>query len=296
MLASILSLIALNNLLMSPSTPTTNQLEALTIKPPLISEVSAYPEKTTNSLGPILNAKSILSIDMETGKILYEKNTDEELPMASLTKLMTLLVIFDTHSPDEVVTVDKRATEVEPAKMNLLANEKITIDQLVKGIMVKSANDAALALAYYDSNDLDQFAAKMNAKAKELGMLHSHFVNPMGFDDPDQYTTADDLSIVARAAYKIALVQKYAPMSKATATSIDGKFDHDLVTTNELIGTYLHVIGLKTGTTDLAGQCLISIVISPTGEKIINIMLNSPARFTESKILAQWIFDNYHWL
>ncbi len=296
MLASLLSLIALNNLLVTPATPNALRMESLTLTPPLIASVSAYPEKVTNSLGPILEAKSILSIDLETGKILYKKNSDQQLPMASLTKLVTLLVILDNHNPAEIVTVDPRATEVEPSKMNLLAHEKITIQELVKGILVKSANDAALALAYFDSHDLDQFATKMNAKATELGMSHSHFVNPVGFDDPDQYTTADDLSIAVRAIYKNPLVQQYAPLIKTTASSVDEKFNHELNATNDLLSSYLHVLGLKTGTTDLAGQCLISIVVSPSGQKIINIMLNSPARFTESKILTQWIFNNYHWL
>jgi D-alanyl-D-alanine carboxypeptidase (penicillin-binding protein 5/6) len=233
---------------------------------------------------------------LETGKILFGKNTDQQLPMASLTKLMTILVILDKHNPDEIVTVDKRATQVEPAKMYLLANEEITISELIKAILVKSANDAALALAYHDSASIEEFAQKMNDKAAEIGLRHTNFVNPVGFDNPNQYSTVDDLAILARLTYKNPLVKQFAPITKTTATAVNGSQSHDLDTTNDLLSSYLKVWGLKTGTTDLAGQCLISIVESPTGQKILNIVLNSPARFTESKILSQWIFDNYQWL
>lgn len=295
MLASLISLLAINNLSL-PLPPTSSQISSLAAPPPLLSSVAAYPEKVTTSIGPVLKAKSVLSIDLETGKTLYQKDAGQELPMASLTKLMTILVILDNHDINEIVTVDKRATEVEPAKMYLLAYEKITIGELIKGIIVKSANDAALALAYHNSNSVEEFAEKMNQKALEMGLRNSHFVNPIGFDDPEQYSTVDDLAIIARTAYKIPLIQQLAPLTKTTAKSVDGKQSHDLDTTNDLLSSYLKVWGLKTGTTDLAGQCLISVVEAPTGEKILNIMLNSPARFTESKILSQWIFDNYRWL
>jgi D-alanyl-D-alanine carboxypeptidase len=288
MLASLLSLLALNNL----AAPLPADAELL----PLPANISAYAEKTGTSLQPVIKAKSALSIDLDTGKILYEQDPGQELPMASLTKLMTALVILNNHALDEVVTVDRRATEVEPAKMYLLAGEKITVRELIRAIFIKSANDAALALAYYDSNNLEDFAKKMNDQAGKLGMEHTQFRNPVGFDDPDQYTTTDDLAILARAVYKKPIVRESAVLSKATLSSADGAETHELENTNQLLGSYLKVFGLKTGTTDLAGQCLISIVESPEGAKIMNIMLNSPSRYDESKILSQWIFDNYRWI
>jgi len=288
MLASLLSLLALHNL----SFPAAAGPAVL----PLPAEISAYAEKTGTSVRPQLGAKSSLSIDLETGKVLYEENSSSELPMASLTKLMTLLVILENHSLDEVVDIDPRATQVEPAKIFLLAHEKITVRDLVRSIVVKSANDSALALAYYDSGDLDTFVTKMNTRARQLGMLGTSFQNPIGFDDPQQYSTADDLAILARKVYKIPIVQNTAVLTKATVSSVDQKETHDLESTNELLNSYLKVFGLKTGTTDAAGQCLISIVESPSGHKIMNIMLNSPSRFNEAKLLSQWIFDNYSWI
>ncbi len=264
--------------------------------PPILENIAAYPVKTSLSMGPILQASSALSVDLETGKTLWARQSTTPLPIASLTKLMTVLVILDQYSPDELVTVDKRAITVEPAKIYLLANEKISVRELIKAILIKSANDAALALAYHDSNTLEEFATKMNAKAAQLGMGNSNFINPTGFDAPGQYSTAEDLAILARAIYKNSLIREYAQLTTGTATSVDGAQKHELNTTNDLLSSYLKVWGLKTGTTELAGQCLISIVESPTGQKILNVILNSPNRFTESKILSQWIFNNYQWL
>ncbi len=289
MLASLLSLLALNNLAAPVDT-------GLTTPPPLPQSISAYAQKTGTSLQPLLEAKSVLSIDLETGKILYQQNAGDQLPMASLTKLMTALVILNEHDLNEIVTVDKRATEVEPAKIYLLAGEKITVRELIKSIFIKSANDSALALGYHDSKNLEDFIAKMNEQARKLGMEHTQFRNPTGFDDPDQYSTVDDLAILARAIYKKPIVRESATIRKTSVNSIDGSQNHEMESTNQLLDSYLKVFGLKTGTTDLAGQCLISIVESPDGPKIMNIMLNSPARYNESKILSQWIFDNYRWL
>lgn len=291
MLDTILSLMAINNL--SAPLPGSNT-ETVNIPEP--SYIVAYAEKSTTSLGPDLDAKAILSLDLETGKILYEKNPAEKLPMASLTKLMTMMVIMDEHGLDEVVTVDKRATIVEPSKINLLSGEKITVRNLVKAMIIKSANDAALALAYFDSEEVEVFADKMNKKAKELGMNSTNFVNPIGFDDPNQYSTTDDLAILARKIYKIPLVRETATIKETSLNSVDNEQSHSVQSTNALLDSYLKTLGLKTGTTDEAGQCLISIIESPEGNKIMNIMLGSPARFSESKIISQWIFDNYKWI
>ncbi|MCC7432988.1 D-alanyl-D-alanine carboxypeptidase, partial [Candidatus Peregrinibacteria bacterium] len=111
-----------------------------------------------------------------------------------------------------------------------------------------------------------------------------------------QYSTANDLAILARLVYIHDIVQKITPIKETEISAINTGENKKLTTTNELLGSYLKVLGLKTGTTDLAGQCLITVVENDQGKKILNIVLNSPARFTESKILSQWIFDNYQWI
>lgn len=288
MLASLISLLAINNL----AAP----LPIINTDSQPVPSIVAYAEKTGVSVRPDIKAAAVLSIDLDTGKLLYEQNADTPLPMASLTKLMTIAVILQEHTLDEVVTVDKQATAVEPSKMGLLANERITVAELIKGMIIKSANDAALALAYFDSGSPEEFVKKMNNEASRMGLSHTHFANPVGFDDPTQYSSTADLSILARALYKKPYIRQIAAISKTTASSVDQKQTHELDTTNSLIGSYLKVLGLKTGTTDEAGQCLITIVESPEGNRIMNILLNSPSRFEESKIMSQWIFDNYSWI
>jgi D-alanyl-D-alanine carboxypeptidase len=153
MLATILSLLAANNLATAPAdSPALPSL----LPPPA---VHAHPVKTGLSLQPQIGAKAVLSIDLESGTLLYGQNADTPLPMASLTKLMTIMVILQENSLDETVTVDPRATKVEPSKMYLLAYEKITVGELIKAIIVKSANDAALALAYHNAGELENFVA-----------------------------------------------------------------------------------------------------------------------------------------
>lgn len=295
MLMSLLSLIAVNNLTSPSEQDIQSKLADFAITPPLIQEVSPYPQKITNNKGPIIDAKAIYSFDLATGKTLFAQNENEKLPMASLTKLMTILIILENHQINDIVTVDPRSTQIEPAKMNLLANEQILLKELIKGMIVKSANDAALAAAFYDSQDMEEFADKMNKKAIELEMFNTHYINSTGFDEDEQYTTAYDLSLLVRQIYKYPLIKEYAILSEGVSESIDGKFQHKYNATNGILNSYLKVLGLKTGTTDLAGQCFISIVESPSGNKIVNILLNSPNRFNESKVLSQWIFDNYQW-
>ncbi len=127
-------------------------------------------------------------------------------------------------------------------------------------------------------------------------MNNTQFQNPVGFDDPNQYSTTDDLVILARTMYKKPIIREAATITETSLVSVDNLHSHNVKSTNALLGSYLKTLGLKTGTTDEAGQCLISIIESPEGNKIMNIMLNSPARFTESKIISQWIFDNYRWI
>ncbi|MCC7432302.1 D-alanyl-D-alanine carboxypeptidase, partial [Candidatus Peregrinibacteria bacterium] len=188
MITALISLMAAENLLLNePKTPSLPE-------PNII--VAAYPERTGKSIKPIIEAKSVLSLDLETGKVLFENGPDQELPMASLTKLMTALVILDNHDLNEIVTIDKRATQVEPAKIYLKAGEQFTIRDLFKGLFIKSANDVALALAYHDSQDLDTFVEKMNKKAQEIGLKNTQFKNPTGLDLEGQYSTANDLAIL----------------------------------------------------------------------------------------------------
>ncbi|MCC6643588.1 D-alanyl-D-alanine carboxypeptidase [Candidatus Peregrinibacteria bacterium] len=302
MLTTLVSLIAAQNLINGDITSPSSTVLANVPQP---TEVFAYAEKTGNSFSPIIGAKAAISIDLDSNRLLFEQNSNTEMPMASLTKMMTILLTLENHSLDDIVTVDARATKVEPGKINLRADEEITVRELIKAALIKSANDAALALALYDvdngnKGDVQLFVDKMNARAQELGMNNTRFENPIGFDSEDpenqpHYSTASDLTILARALYKYPFIQDIATIKSTTVNSLEGD-THQVDTTNELLNSYLNVLGLKTGTTDLAGECLISIVKTPTGNKILNVILNSPSRYKESKILSQWVINNFTWI
>lgn len=301
MLTTLVSLLAAQNLVNGEIlTPSGNYIATI----PQPTEIVAYAEKTGKSDRPFLGSKAALSIDLDSNQTLYLQNPDAPMPMASLTKMMTILIILENHSLDEIVTVDARATKVEPSKINLRADEEISVRNLVKAALIKSANDAALALALYDidygqKNDVSIFVDKMNARAKELGMTNTNFENPIGFDSEDptklHQSTASDLAILARALYKHSFIQEIATTKSTTISSVEGD-THQLESTNDLLNSYLPVLGLKTGTTDLAGECLISIVKTPTGNRILNVILNSPARYQESKVLSEWVINNFTWI
>ncbi|MGL5830896.1 MAG: D-alanyl-D-alanine carboxypeptidase family protein [Candidatus Altimarinota bacterium] len=288
MLSSILSILGYGSLL--------NPLPEQQINEPYSLSVSAYPEKQAFQLMPVIKAKAVLSIDMDTGNLLYSQNSQAKLPMASLTKLMTILIVLEENSLDEIVTVTPEAVKMEPAKMYLVNNEKISVESLLKASLIPSANDAAVALAIHNAGSTGKFVEKMNKKAQELGMHDTKYANPMGFDDPEQYGTAEDLLILARKVYQQPFVKQYAAVKETEVSNTDQTLTHQLLNTNQLFDSYLQVFGLKTGTTDLAGQCLISIVSNQQGHRIMNIILNSPSRFNESKILSEWIFTSYNWI
>ncbi len=291
MLTSLLTL-ALAQQIATPLPSSTTETTLAAIELPAAPE----PDLNPNAVQPVIKAKAAMIVDLETGKTLFQQNAKKPLPVASLGKLMTMAVILKENPLSEVVTVVPEATKIEPAKANLLAYEKITVESLIQAMLVKSANDAALALAYHNSDNLADFAKKMNQAAAHYGLSRSSFVNPMGFDDPQQYSTAQDLAILARQVYRQKIVQNTARLKKLTIASVDGKFTHELTATNNLLDSYLDVLGLKTGTTDLAGQCLIAIIQNAEGRQILTIVLNSPDRFAETKVLADWTFRNISWI
>ena len=253
------------------------------------------PEQNYQNIAPIIKAKSAIAVDLQTGLILYEKNSRERLPIASLTKLMTSVIILENHKLDEIMSVSKTASEIEGSKIWLVPNEKMTVGNLLSASLINSANDAAYVLAENDSPKLQDFLAKMNQKAKELGLKDSNFTNPVGLDEKGNYSNAYDLTILGIYAYDKSFIQKTASTKELEISSIDGKSKHTLKTTNDLLSSYLKVTGLKTGTTDLAGQCLIAIIENNQGHAILTVVLGSTSRYQETKVLSDWVFRTYTW-
>ena len=261
----------------------------------LMEKGSAGPIKKPEMIKPVIEAEASLAMDMGSGEILFENNVHERLQIASITKLMTILIILEENQLDEIVTINSDANGTEGSTMYLRTGEQITIENLLYGTLINSANDAAVALAEYNAETTEAFVEKMNKRASELGLINTHFSNPIGLDSSRNYSSAYDIAVLARYLYHNKFVKKTAEIKELEVTSIDGKFTHKLKSTNELLSSYLHIKGLKTGKTPLAGLCLVTIAENDTGNEIITVVLNSPARFPETKILIDWVFRAYKW-
>jgi len=252
----------------------------------------AQPTLKTNSKKFTPSAEAAIVYDTKSGTKLLEKSADIPRPIASIAKLMTALVIMESHKPNEVVTIGELpALGPEDQKLNLTKGEEITVGELLKAILIYSANDAANALAIYDSGSIDKFAEKMNEKAKLWDMNNSSFYEPSGLSSKNT-STPNDLVKLAGVLSNNDTFKKITSKASAKITNQDGK-TYNLTTTNKILGSG-GVVGMKTGYTLEAGQCLITSV-ERNGQRIITVVLNSPDRFQESKNMIEWAFNNYIW-
>lgn len=263
------------------------------ISPPRLDQ-ERIPIKTGESIAPVLEASSIYSIDLKSGVPLFVRDIFTRRPIASIGKLVNAMVILDNYQLDEKVTVSEKAARQEGSTMWLRAGEEITIHALLTGMLVNSGNDAAVALAEFDSGTEGAFVKKMNEKARQLGLQNTHFSNAKGFDEAHNYSTAFDTMVFSRAALAYPFIKKTVMIKSGEVRSASGKTKHLLESTNELLeNPYFPIIGLKTGKTPLAGQSFVSLTKGPHQHEIITVLLDSPNRFKETKILLDWIFRNY---
>ncbi len=292
MLTALLSLYASTKLLGAglPGDNNINSWDSSTLL-----EATALPEHDPASIAPVIEAKSVMAVDLKNGMPLYEQNAFEHRSIASLTKLMTVSIILEENKLNDVVTVSKEASQVEGSKVWLTPGEKITVENLLYAALIPSANDAAYALAEYNAGSVENFVAKMNQKAQELGLHDTHFSNPVGLDETGNYSSAYDLSILGRYAYGKSFVRKAVVIKDMQISSTNGRLTHELKSTNDLLDSYLKVLGLKTGTTDLAGECLIAIIENGKGNDILTVVLGSTSRYSETKLLADWVFRTFNW-
>lgn len=302
MITSLLSLFItatistnLGSSLVVPS-PTNSIIQTASYDISNISDAESIPIKNPYFIAPIINAKASIGIDLATGTVLYEENSHDRLLIASITKLMTALIVLEENNIEDIATISSNAANIGGSVMRLQAGEKISLKNLLYGALIHSANDAAVALAEYNAGTVETFVKKMNAKASQLDLINTHFSNPIGLDDPQNYSSAYDVAKLARNIYQKQFVKSAALIKEIKVTSEDGAFTHKLESTNELLGNEFYKIkGLKTGKTDLAGLCLVVVAENNTGNEILTVVLNSPARFTETKILVDWLFRAYNW-
>ncbi len=265
-------------------------LTALAFGPPALREKDAaglkfYPcqvRKMAESSPPIIEAKAFLLADYSTGTIILAQNEHEKLPPASLTKIMTAILALENSSPGDLVTVSKRATEVELPKLGLSPGQKVAMENLLYALLLISANDAAAAIAEHVASNQEAFVEMMNRKAAEIGMRNTRFTNPQGFDDDGHYSTAYDLWLLTR----------YALDNPAFATMVAIYDWEGLTSTNRFLYLYPGADGVKTGTTLMAGECLIASA-TRGNQKGVAILLNSSDRYGEAASLLDYYFLNY---
>ncbi len=256
------------------------------------SGFSVYGEEIETS------AKAVILMEGETGKILYEANADEALPPASVTKVMTLLLVMEAIDSgkialDDPVSVSERAAEMGGSQIFLEVGEEMTVEELVKSVVIASANDAAAALAEYVAGSLEVFVADMNDRAATLGMTNTHFENTNGLDDTttEHLISAKDIAIMSRELLKHETILKYTTIWMDSVRN--GAFG--LTNTNKLLRFYKGVNGLKTGFTSKAGYC-ISATAKRDGMQLIAVVMGSPTaqeRNATAAKLLDYGFANY---
>jgi D-alanyl-D-alanine carboxypeptidase (penicillin-binding protein 5/6) len=233
----------------------------------------------------ILAARSAALLDTYSGEFLYLKNEHEKQYPASSTKILTALLVIEAGDLDGLVTVDFADTKVEPSSLDLKPGEQYSRHQLLYGLLLKSANDVAMALARDNAGSVQAFAEKMNERAAELGALSTHFVNPHGLHDPNHYTTAHDLALIARAAMQQPLFRQIVSTIYYPWRSPSGPV-WQLRNHNRLLRHFAGCNGLKTGYTRAAQQVLVSSALRESRE-VISVVLHTdkPGIWVDSKTL-----------
>jgi D-alanyl-D-alanine carboxypeptidase (penicillin-binding protein 5/6) len=238
---------------------------------PRESEDEAIPTQTVPGSVPKTGASSVIVIDVHSGEVLYEKNPDQIRAPASTTKLLTGLIVAESGNLERPVTVAQVDTFAEPVKLNIKPGEIYSRTDLLHALLVKSPNDVARCLARDNAGSIETFAEKMNQRAFALGATHSHFVNPNGLPDARQYSTARDLSTIARVAYANPTIRSIVCLRQLVFRYANGR-TRELENTNQLLKRLPYCNGMKTGYTEAAGKCLIASGSRP-GKDIIVVVL-----------------------
>ena len=232
-------------------------------------------------------AHSILLKELNTGRVLYEHEPGKRLSPASLTKIMSALVILEHGKLDDLVTVSPAAARAHKTHLRLKAGQVFRLDDLLKAMLIVSANDACLAAIEHVGGDEAQFVGLMNDKAAALGLHNTHFTNGCGFDGPGHYSTAEDLAALSVIALQQPIFRNLVKEERAMIMPVNGTHAYILHTTNRLLGRIPGVEGIKTGFTSKAGRCLIAKV-SQNGSDLLLVILNSSRRWNTATSLISY--------
>lgn len=242
-----------------------------------------FLEKEEIYVHPNIDAKSAIVFDINTEKILYSKNENQKLPIASLTKLMTALIISEENLDFEIFKVSKNSANIIGSTMNLKENDLISVKELLHGLLMNSGNDAAYTLAEGNAGNIKKFVQKMNKRAKELGMKNTNYSNPAGLDFKENYSSGSDLLILSKELLKHKNILEISSKETYIAQNFKKNKNYSLKNTNQELNNFLKIKGLKTGKTPIAKECFIGV--TQTKNPKISIVIGSTNRFLDTKTL-----------
>ncbi len=259
-----------------------------------LDDISSVINASSNIVTePTINSRAAIVYDRNSGQILFEKNENEKRKMASTTKIMTAIIVIENSNLDDIVTISSKAAGTGGSRLGLHTNDKISVRNLLYGLMLCSGNDAAVALAEYVGGTIDGFADLMNKKCSDLNLTSTHFVTPHGLDNEEHYTTAYELAIITNYALQNDVFRKLVGTKNYTVTI--NSSSKSLSNTNELLGNLNGVYGVKTGFTNGANRCLVTAV-KRNNLDIICIVLGADTkkdRTKDSIELIEYVFNNF---
>lgn len=259
-----------------------------------VAETNYLPILDTNITPPNITAKAAAIYDVNSTKILYARNIEEKLPIASLTKILTSLVALEKLNVKDLVTIPQEVLKIDGQKQDLYLGEQLTVGDLLKMMLIKSSNDAAYALVHHAKNNNIDLIREMNRKAASIGMLDSYFKDAAGLSDEAYSSISDMIKLIS---YSLNQQKLWDIMSQKLVTiiSLNG-VEHNIENTNQLLGEIQGVLGGKTGYTENALGCIVLIVqVSNKNDRIISIVLGSSERFTDTRKLVEWAKQAYKW-
>jgi len=302
----------------APASPVFGQMELKKNTDPVVLENRAFSSTYQPVLKPsasklvVPTAHSAVIIDIDSQEILFEDNADDHRQIASLTKLMTALIVVESIKDlNEIVTIDEEAVYAEGTRVGcprsgycvserLKIGEQLRAQDLLKAALMNSANDAAIALGKHIGTTQSGFATIMNKRAAELGMTGTHFFFPSGLEpdghEHECYSSARDVAKMTIQALKYDILWKIMRLEKMQISSVDGKYQHDIFNTDELLGQMPNLIGTKTGFTPLAGRTLLAVARHPeSNHRVVAVVLDDQYRWQSIRSMFDWSFQSFNW-
>lgn len=258
----------------------------------LLTGAAVPPGAAAGEEPPQVSAQAAALIDVASGRILYEKNADQRMRIASLTKIMTAIVAIERGNLDDMVVVGPNAYRKEGSSIYLELGEKMRLEDLLYGLMLRSGNDAAVAIAEHIGGSVEGFAYLMNEKARKLGLRNTHFVNPHGLDEEGHYSTARDMAVLTAYALKNETFRRIVATKVHRAPWPGQPWDRIWHNKNKLLHLYEGADGVKTGYTKLAKRCLVASA-TRDGRQLAAVVLNAPDDWNDTAALLTYGFTRF---